>query len=76
MLIFADFRDNTVIKCTITGSNKLKMIIFIISQQIFWVNMVWLVKKSQKCQKNSKNRKKTPMMFTFLAMCQNIIGKY
>ena len=58
MLIFADFRDNTVIKCTITGSNKLKMIIFIISQQIFWVNMVWLVKKSQKCQKNSKNRKK------------------
>ena len=32
MLIFADFRNNNVIKCTITGSNKLKMIILIISQ--------------------------------------------
>ena len=58
MLIFADFRNNNVIKCTITGSNKLKMIILIISQQTFWVNMVCLVKKLKKCRKNIKNRKK------------------
>ena len=59
MLIFADFRNNNVIKCTITGSNKLKMIILIIFQQTLWVNMVCLVKKFKKCPKNSKNRKKT-----------------
>ena len=58
MLIFADFWDNIVIKCIITGSNILQMVIFIISQQTFWVKMVWLVKNCQKCRKNSKNRKK------------------
>ena len=51
MLNFADFRNNNVIKCTITGSNKLKMIILIISQQTFWVNMVCLVKNSKKAEK-------------------------